>query len=185
MVSVNDFKTGLTIETDGDIWTVVEFQHVKPGKGAAFVRSKLRSLRTGNIQEKTFRAGEKVNNAHIERRKMQYLYASGDVHTFMDMETFDQMELTSEQLKYELNFLKENMEVSITSYGTETLGVEVPNMVELEVKETDPSIKGNTQSGGSKPAVMETGYRLQVPIFIEEGERIVVDTRTGAYASRA
>ncbi|WP_298787805.1 elongation factor P [uncultured Marinococcus sp.] len=185
MVSVNDFKTGLTIETDGDIWTVVEFQHVKPGKGAAFVRSKLRSLRTGNIQEKTFRAGEKVNNAHIERRKMQYLYASGDVHTFMDMETFDQMELTSEQLKYELNFLKENMEVSITSYGTETLGVEVPNMVELEVKETDPSIKGNTQSGGSKPAVVETGYRLQVPIFIEEGERIVVDTRTGAYASRA
>jgi elongation factor P len=116
---------------------------------------------------------------------MQYLYASGDVHTFMDMETFDQMELTSEQLKYELNFLKENMEVSITSYGTETLGVEVPNMVELEVKETDPSIKGNTQSGGSKPAVVETGYRLQVPIFIEEGERIVVDTRTGAYASRA
>ncbi|WP_022793587.1 elongation factor P [Marinococcus halotolerans] len=185
MVSVNDFKTGLTIETDGDIWTVVEFQHVKPGKGAAFVRSKLRSLRTGNIQEKTFRAGEKVNNAHIERRKMQYLYASGDVHTFMDMETFDQMELTSEQLKYELNFLKENMEVSITSYGTETLGVEVPNMVELEVKETDPSIKGNTQSGGSKPAVVETGYRLQVPIFIEEGERIVIDTRTGAYASRA
>ncbi|GEK59356.1 elongation factor P [Marinococcus halophilus] len=185
MVSVNDFKTGLTIETDGDIWTVVEFQHVKPGKGAAFVRSKLRSLRTGNIQEKTFRAGEKVNNAHIERRKMQYLYASGDVHTFMDMETFDQMELTSEQLKYELNFLKENMEVSITSYGTETLGVEVPNTVELEVKETDPSIKGNTQSGGSKPAVVETGYRLQVPIFIEEGERIVVDTRTGAYASRA
>ncbi|SDW22991.1 translation elongation factor P (EF-P) [Marinococcus luteus] len=185
MVSVNDFKTGLTIETDGDIWTVVEFQHVKPGKGAAFVRSKLRSLRTGNIQEKTFRAGEKVNNAHIERRKMQYLYASGDVHTFMDMETFDQMELTSDQLKYELNFLKENMEVSITSYGTETLGVEVPNMVELEVKETDPSIKGNTQSGGSKPAVVETGYRLQVPIFIEEGERIVVDTRTGAYSSRA
>ncbi|MDZ5783020.1 elongation factor P [Marinococcus luteus] len=185
MVSVNDFKTGLTIETDGDIWTVVEFQHVKPGKGAAFVRSKLRSLRTGNIQEKTFRAGEKVNNAHIERRKMQYLYASGDVHTFMDMETFDQMELTSDQLKYELNFLKENMEVSITSYGTETLGVEVPNTVELEVKETDPSIKGNTQSGGSKPAVVETGYRLQVPIFIEEGERIVVDTRTGAYASRA
>lgn len=185
MVSVNDFKTGLTIETDGDIWTVVEFQHVKPGKGAAFVRSKLRSLRTGNIQEKTFRAGEKVNNAHIERRKMQYLYTSGDVHTFMDMETFDQMELTSDQLKYELNFLKENMEVSVTSYGTETLGVEVPNMVELEVKETDPSIKGNTQSGGSKPAVVETGYRLQVPIFIEEGERIVVDTRTGAYASRA
>lgn len=185
MVSVNDFKTGLTIETDGDIWTVVEFQHVKPGKGAAFVRSKLRSLRTGNIQEKTFRAGEKVNNAHIERRKMQYLYTSGDVHTFMDMETFDQMELTSDQLKYELNFLKENMEVSVTSYGTETLGVEVPNMVELEVKETDPSIKGNTQSGGSKPAVVETGYRLQVPIFIEEGERIVVDTRTGTYASRA
>ncbi|SDI31847.1 elongation factor P [Natribacillus halophilus] len=185
MVSVNDFRTGLTIETDGDIWTVVDFQHVKPGKGAAFVRSKLRSLRTGNIQEKTFRAGEKVNRAHIEKNRMQYLYADGDSHAFMDMETFDQIELTSEQLKYELNFLKENMEVQIISYGNETIGIELPNNVELTVIETEPGLKGNTASGGSKPAKLETGYTVQVPLFIEEGEVLVIDTRKGEYTQRA
>ncbi|SDH50758.1 translation elongation factor P (EF-P) [Alteribacillus persepolensis] len=185
MISVNDFKTGLTVEVDNDIWQVVDFQHVKPGKGAAFVRSKLRSLRTGNIQEKTFRAGEKINRAHIERRRMQYLYSSGDTHTFMDTETFDQLELSSKQIEHQLNFLKENMEVQVISYETETLGVEVPNTVELEVTETEPGIKGDTASGGTKPAVLETGYTVQVPFFVNEGDVLVIDTRSGEYVSRA
>lgn len=185
MVSVNDFSTGLTIEVDNDIWTVVDFQHVKPGKGAAFVRSKLRSLRTGNIQDKTFRAGEKVNRAHIEKNRMQYLYADGDTHAFMNMETFEQIELTSDQIKYELNFLKDNMEVQMISYEEETLGIELPNNVELTVIETEPSIKGNTVSGGSKPAKLETGYTVQVPLFINEGERLIIDTRKGEYTQRA
>ncbi|QQK75913.1 elongation factor P [Salicibibacter cibarius] len=185
MVSVNDFSTGLTIEVDNDIWTVVDFQHVKPGKGAAFVRSKLRSLRTGNIQEKTFRAGEKVNRAHIEKNRMQYLYADGDNHAFMNMETFEQIELSGEQIKYELNFLKDNMEVQMISYENETLGIELPNSVELTVIETEPGIKGNTVSGGSKPAKLETGYTVQVPLFINEGETLVIDTRKGEYTQRA
>ncbi|QQK79766.1 elongation factor P [Salicibibacter cibi] len=185
MVSVNDFSTGLTIEVDNDIWTVVDFQHVKPGKGAAFVRSKLRSLRTGNIQEKTFRAGEKVNRAHIEKNRMQYLYADGDSHAFMNMETFEQIELSGEQLKYELNFLKDNMEVQMISYENETLGIELPNTVELTVIETEPGIKGNTVSGGSKPAKLETGYTVQVPLFINEGETLLIDTRKGEYSQRA
>src|SRR5690625_4908749 len=132
MISVNDFKTGLTIEVDNGIWQVIDFQHVKPGKGAAFVRSKLRNLRTGTTQEKTFRAGEKVSRAHIDNRRMQYLYASGDVHTFMDNESFEQIDLQEAQIEYELQFLKENMEVHVTSFQGETLGVEVPNTVELE-----------------------------------------------------
>ncbi|MGM0523104.1 MAG: elongation factor P, partial [Bacillota bacterium] len=169
MISVNDFKTGLTIEVDNDIWQVVEFQHVKPGKGAAFVRSKLRSLRSGNIQEKTFRAGEKVEKAHIDNRKMQYLYASGEMHTFMDMESYEQLELSQKQIEYELKFLKENMEVNVISYGGEILGVTLPNNVELEVTETEPGIKGDTASGGSKPAIMETGLTVQVPFFINQG----------------
>ncbi|MDA3131126.1 elongation factor P [Aliibacillus thermotolerans] len=185
MISVNDFKTGLTIEVDNDIWQVMEFQHVKPGKGAAFVRSKLRSLRTGSIQEKTFRAGEKVNTAHIERKKMQYLYANGDQHAFMDSETFEQIELSSKQIEHQLNFLKENMEVHVISYESETLGVELPNTVELEVVETEPGIKGDTASGGSKPAVLETGYKVQVPFFVNQGDKLVIDTRSGEYVSRA
>ncbi|MFB5662011.1 elongation factor P [Alteribacillus sp. HJP-4] len=185
MISVNDFKTGLTIEVDNDIWQVMDFQHVKPGKGAAFVRTKLRSLRSGSIQEKTFRAGEKVGKAHIERRKMQYLYASGDVHTFMDNETFDQIELNGDQIQYELKFLKENMEVQIIAYGDETLGLELPNTVELKVTETEPGIKGDTASGGTKPATLETGHSVQVPFFINEGDVLIIDTRKGDYVSRA
>lgn len=185
MISVNDFKTGLTIEVDNDIWQVMEFQHVKPGKGAAFVRSKLRNLRTGVIQEKTFRAGEKVSRAHIERRKMQYLYASGEQHAFMDSETFEQIEFSSSQIEYELNFLKENMEVQVISYESEMIGVELPNTVELEVVDTEPGIKGDTVSGGSKPATLETGYTVQVPLFINQGDKLIIDTRSGEYVSRA
>lgn len=185
MISVNDFKTGLTIEVDNDIWQVLEFQHVKPGKGAAFVRSKLRNLRNGNIQEKTFRGGEKVAKAHIENRKMQYLYASGDLHTFMDMESYEQTEIDAKQISYELKFLKENMEVNIISYQGETIGVSLPNNVELEVTETEPGIKGDTASGGSKPATMETGLTVQVPFFINQGDRLIINTSDGKYVSRA
>ncbi|SDM80721.1 translation elongation factor P (EF-P) [Fictibacillus solisalsi] len=185
MISVNDFRTGLTIEVDGGIWQVMEFQHVKPGKGAAFVRSKLRNLRTGSIQEKTFRGGEKVAKAHIENRRMQYLYASGDTHTFMDNETYEQTELSSAQLEHELKFLLENMVVQIMQYQGETIGVELPNTVELEVTETEPGIKGDTASGGSKPATLETGLIVQVPFFINQGDRLIIDTRSGDYVSRA
>ena len=184
MISVNDFKTGLTIEVDGGIWQVIEFQHVKPGKGAAFVRSKLRNLRTGAIQEKTFRAGEKVSKAHIDNRKMQYLYASGDNHVFMDNETYDQIELPSKQIEHELKFLKENMDVSIMMFQTETLGVQLPTTVTLEVTETEPGIKGDTASGGTKPATVETGLVVQVPFFVNEGDKLIINTTDGSYVSR-
>lgn len=185
MISVNDFKTGLTIEVDGGIWRVLDFQHVKPGKGAAFVRSKLRNLRTGAVQEKTFRAGEKVEKAQIDNRTMQYLYASGDSHVFMDTENYEQVELPSNQIEYELNFLKENMEVHIMMFQGETLGVELPNTVELEVTETEPGIKGDTASGGSKPATVETGLVVQVPFFVNVGDRLIINTSDGSYVSRA
>lgn len=185
MISVNDFKTGLTIEVDGEIWQVMEFQHVKPGKGAAFVRSKLRNLRNGNIAEKTFRGGEKVNTAHIENRKMQYLYASGDSHAFMDTNTYDQIELQTNQIERELQFIKENMEVNILSYNEETIGIDLPKNVELTVTETEPGIKGDTASGGSKPATMETGLVVQVPFFVNEGDVLVINTSDGKYVSRA
>ncbi|WP_164668642.1 elongation factor P [Virgibacillus doumboii] len=185
MISVNDFKTGLTIEVDNEIWQVMEFQHVKPGKGAAFVRSKLRNLRNGNIQEKTFRGGEKVNKAHIENRKMQYLYASGDSHAFMDTQTYDQLEMQTDQLKDKLNFMKESMEVSILTYEGEIIGLELPNNVELAVTETEPGIKGDTASGGTKSATLETGHTVQVPLFINQGDVLVINTSDGKYVSRA
>lgn len=185
MISVNDFKTGLTIEVDGGIWRVLDFQHVKPGKGAAFVRSKLKNLRTGAVQEKTFRAGEKVAKAQIDNRKMQYLYANGDQHVFMDVESYDQIELSASAIEYELKFLKENMEVHIMMYQSETLGVELPNTVVLEVAETEPGIKGDTASGGTKPAVMETGVTVQVPFFVNQGDRLIINTAEASYVSRA
>ncbi|TMW73760.1 elongation factor P [Alteribacter natronophilus] len=185
MISVNDFKTGLTIEVDNGIWQVMDFQHVKPGKGAAFVRSKLKNLRNGSIQEKTFRAGEKVAKAHMENRKMQYLYASGSTHTFMDTQSYEQLELPEEQIKTQLNYLKENMEVQILIYEGETIGVDVPLNVQLEVTETEPGIKGDTASGGTKPATLETGLTVQVPFFINQGDVLIIDTRDGKYVSRA
>ncbi|QED48593.1 elongation factor P [Cytobacillus dafuensis] len=185
MISVNDFRTGLTIEVDNGIWRVMDFQHVKPGKGAAFVRSKLRNLRNGAVQEKTFRAGEKVAKAQIDNRKMQYLYANGDQHVFMDNESYEQIELPTATIEYELKFLKENMEVQIMMYNTETLGVELPKSVELEVIETEPGIKGDTASGGSKPAKLETGLTVQVPFFINQGDKLIINTDEGTYVSRA
>ncbi|MDN4593307.1 elongation factor P [Polycladomyces subterraneus] len=185
MISVNDFRTGLTIELDGDVWQVLEFQHVKPGKGAAFVRSKLRNLRNGNIQERTFRAGEKVPRAHVETRQMQYLYESGGEYTFMDNETYEQISLPAERLEREIKFLKENMNVNIMIYQGETIGVQLPNTVELEVTDTEPGIKGDTATGGSKSATLETGLVVQVPLFVNVGDRLIIDTRSGEYVSRA
>lgn len=185
MISVNDFRTGLTVIVDGELYRVLDFQHVKPGKGAAFVRSKLRNLRNGNVTEKTFRAGEKVEKAMVENRKMQYLYAQGDAHVFMDLESYEQIELGADQIEYELKFLKENMEVFIQSYQGEMLGVELPNTVELKVIETEPGIKGDTASGGSKPAKLETGLTVQVPFFVNEGDTLVINTSDGSYVSRA
>ncbi|CAG7612625.1 Elongation factor P [Paenibacillus solanacearum] len=185
MISVNEFKTGLTIEVEGDLFTVIDFQHVKPGKGAAFVRSKLKNIRNGNTVERTFRAGENVNRAHIENREMQYLYASGQEHSFMDTETYDQFSLTNKQIEWELNFLKENMMIHIMSYQGEILGINLPNSVDLKVVETEPGIKGNTATGATKSAKVETGLNVQVPLFINEGDVLLIDTREGKYISRA
>ena len=185
MISVNDFRTGLTILIDGQLYRVLDFQHVKPGKGAAFVRSKLRNLRNGNVTEKTFRAGEKVEKAQIDNRKMQYLYAQGDAHVFMDMESYEQSELAGAQIEEELKYLLENMEVHIQSYQGEILGVELPNTVVLEVAETEPGIKGDTASGGTKPAKMQTGLMVNVPFFVNEGDKLIVNTTDGSYVSRA
>ncbi|WP_416149545.1 elongation factor P [Salipaludibacillus sp. HK11] len=184
MISVNDFKTGLTVEVDNDIYQVIEFQHVKPGKGAAFVRSKLRNMRNGNIQEKTFRAGEKIEKAHIENSKMQYLFSSGGVHSFMDTSSYEQLELPTERISHQLKYLVENMEVQVLQYGSEILGVEVPQSVKLTVTETEPGIKGDTASGGTKPATVETGLTVQVPFFVNEGDVLIIDTREGKYVSR-
>ncbi|WDL97016.1 elongation factor P [Alicyclobacillus sp. ALC3] len=185
MISSNDFRTGTTIEVDSQIFRVIEFMHVKPGKGAAFVRTKLKNVKTGAVREQTFRAGEKVPRARIETREMQYLYAESDMYTFMDTETFEQIQISKAQLEYELNFLKENMNCYIVMHDGASIGVDLPNTVELEVVSTEPGIKGDTATGGSKPATMETGYTLQVPLFINEGDRLLIDTRSGNYISRA
>lgn len=185
MISVNDFRTGLTILVEGNLYRVIDFQHVKPGKGAAFVRSKLRNLRNGNVVEKTFRAGEKVEKAMVENRKMQYLYAQGDEHVFMDMESYDQTTLSATQIEDELKYLLENMELHIQSYQGEMIGIELPNTVTLVVAETEPGIKGDTASGGSKPAKMETGLMVNVPFFVNEGDKLIINTTDGSYVSRA
>lgn len=185
MISTNDFKTGLTVEIDGDAYQVVDFQHVKPGKGSAFVRSKLKNIRTGAVVEKTFNAGEKLPKARIDRREFQYLYNDGSVYNFMDMETYDQTGMTGEQLGDATRYLKENMVINVMTYQGKPIGVDLPNYVELEVVETAPGIKGDTASGGSKPATLETGYVVQVPFFINVGDVLQIDTRSGQYLKRA
>mgnify|MGYP004465680217 FL=1 len=185
MISVNDFKNGLTIEFDNDLWRIVEFQHVKPGKGSAFVRSTLKNLRTGSVQEKTFRSTEKVEKAQIDTKSMQFLYADGDDYNFMDNETYEQLALTKTQLGDALKYLKENMVVNIIMHGSETLGIDLPKTVDLEVADTEPGIRGNTSSGGSKPATMETGVVVQVPFFINKGDLLTINTTDGSYISRA
>ena len=185
MISVNDFKNGLTIEVNHDLWRIVEFQHVKPGKGGAFVRSKLKNLRTGAVQEKTFRATEKVEQAQIDNKKMQYLYADGNSYVFMDTTTYEQLALPQEVMGDALNYLTENMDVNVIMHDGETLGIELPNVVDLKVTATEPGIKGDTSSGGSKPATMETGLVVQVPFFVNVGDLLTINTTDGTYSSRA
>ncbi len=185
MISTNEFHNGLTIELEGEVYTIVEFQHVKPGKGAAIVRSKLRNFRTGHITEKTFRAGDKVQKAHLERREVEFLYKDGDHLVVMDTENYEQMNLTPDQVGDKSKYLKENDRFTVIFYKEEVLGIEVPYTVELKVAETEPGVKGDTASGGSKPATLETGVVVQVPFFINEGDVLRIDTRTGEYIERA
>lgn len=185
MISSNDFRTGVTIEIDNDVWQVVDFQHVKPGKGAAFVRAKLKNIRTGAVVERTFNAGEKLPKARVDNRQMQYLYENGDAYVFMDNETYDQSEISKEQLGNAVNFLKENMTISVMFFQGTIIGVDLPNSVELTVIETEPGIKGDTATGGTKPATLETGYLVRVPLFINVGDVLRIDTRSGAYIERA
>ena len=185
MISSNDFRPGVTVEIDGNVWQVVDFQHVKPGKGAAFVRTKMKNLQTGSVVERTFNAGEKVPKAHVDRRRMQYLYESDGSYTFMDNETYDQVELNLEQLGDAKNFLLENMEVSIMFFQGIVIGIDLPVAVELRVVETDPGIRGDTATGGNKPGVGGTGYTLKLPRFIEVDEVLRIYTRTGQYIERA
>lgn len=184
MISTNDFKTGVTIELDGVAYQVIDFQHVKPGKGAAFVRAKIKNVETGQVLERTFRAGEKVPRAHIERKDMQYLYSTGDVYTFMDMETYEQYSLSREQLEHSLPYLKENETVTVVFYKGKVIGIELPNTVDLKVVQTAPDVRGDTASGGGKPATLETGLVVTVPFFVKEGDTVRVDTRTGEYVTR-
>lgn len=185
MISSTDFRTGLTIEIDGAVWQIVEFQHVKPGKGAAFVRTKMKNVVTGAVIERTFNPNEKMPPAHLDTRKMQYLYESDGMYTFMDQETFEQEEISKEQLGDALNYLLEEMEVSVQSYKGRIIGISLPNSVVLEVTECEPSVKGNTATGATKMATVQTGYEVRVPLFVNEGDKLRIDTRTGAYIERA
>jgi len=185
MISTSDFRTGLTFEYDGEVVTLVEFQHVKPGKGAAFVRTKLRKLKSGGTIELTFRPGEKFQKAHVERKEMQYLYEDGDNWTFMDTTSFEQVSIPVASLEDAPKYLKENEVTGIMFYNGEVIGVDLPNTVILEVTATEPGIKGDTASGGSKPATLETGTVIQVPFFVNEGDKLIIDTRTGQYVQRA
>ncbi len=185
MISTNDFRTGLTIELEGEVYQIIDFQHVKPGKGAAFVRCKLKNMHSGTIIEKTFSPGDKFPRGRIDRREYQYLYNDGSDYNFMDMETYDQAVLSSEQLGDAVKYLKENMVINVLIFQGKPIGVDLPNYVELEVIDTTPGIKGDTASGGSKPATLETGYVIQVPFFINTGDILQIDTRTGQYIKRA
>ncbi len=184
MISTADFKNGLTIALEGDLFQIVEFQHVKPGKGGAFVRTRLRNLRNGSTLERTFRAGEKMEQAILERRSLEFLYSSGDEFVFMDTETFEQMSLPAKVIGDQARYLKENLAISIVFHEEEIIGIELPHTVELKVVQTDPGLKGDTATGGSKPAKVETGATINVPLFINEGDIIRVDTRSGQYLER-
>lgn len=184
MTSAGDFRKGVTIDIDGAVWQIVDFQHVKPGKGAAFVRTKLKNAMTGQTLERTFNPTDKYPLAHIERKDMQYLYNDGELYYFMDNETFEQMPLNHDFVEEAINFIVENMSVTVAFYQGKAFSVDAPNFVELTITETDPGFKGDTATGGTKPAVLETGYRINVPLFIEQGDKIRVDTRSGDYMER-
>ena len=184
MVSAGDFKNGLTIQFENNIYQIIEFQHVKPGKGAAFVRCKLKNIKNGGVVEKTFRPTEKFENAHIERTEMQYLYNDGELFYFMDNETFDQIALGPDVIGDSLKFVKENENVKICSHKGNVFSVEPPLFVELAITETEPGFKGDTAQGATKPAIVETGATVMVPLFVETGDVLKIDTRTGEYLSR-
>ena len=184
MVSAGDFKNGLTVEIEGNIYQILDFQHVKPGKGAAFVRTKLKNIINGGVVEKTFRPTEKFETAHIDRKDMQYLYSDGDLYNFMDMETFDQLAVNADVVGDSLKFVKENDTVKVISHEGNVFAIEPPITVELRVTETEPGVKGDTATGATKPAILETGAKIMVPLFVNQGDTIKIDTRTGEYLSR-
>ena len=185
MISAGDFRNGVTFEMDGNVVSIIEFQHVKPGKGAAFVRTKMRNVITGAVTETTFNPSDKFENAYIERKDMQYLYQDGDLYYFMDNETYEQIPISAKVLGDNFKFVKENMECKVLSYKGNVFGVEPPTFVELQVTKTDPGFKGDTATNATKPATLETGAEIKVPLFIDEGEMIRIDTRTGEYMERA
>ena len=184
MISTADFRNGAKIEIDGEPFIIIEFQHVKPGKGGAFVRTKLKSLKTGSVMDRTYRSGEKLETPNLEEKNMQFLYATGDEYCFMDNDTYEQLSMTSAQLGSNKDWLKENMVIKVLYHNDNPIGVEVPMFVELKVVQADPGVKGDTASGGTKPATLETGAVVKVPLYLEEGEVIRVDTRTGEYMER-
>ena len=184
MVVAGDFKNGITIEYENNIWQVIEFQHVKPGKGSPFVRTKLKNIKSGGVIEKSFRPTEKFPQAHIERKDYQYLYADGDLYNFMDVETYDQISLSKDNVGDSLKFVKENEMVKLVSHAGEVFAIEPPLFVELVITESEPGVKGDTATGATKPAVVETGATVMVPLFVNQGDTIKIDTRTGEYLSR-
>ena len=184
MLSAGDFRNGATFDMDGSVFQIIEFQHVKPGKGAAFVRTKIRNVITGSVTERTFNPSDKFPEAYIDRNDMQYLYNDGELYYFMDVETFEQMPLNKEKLSDNFSFVKENTVVKIISYKGNVFGVEPPMFVELEVIETDPGFKGDTVNNTLKPATLETGIEIRVPLFVERGDVLKIDTRTGEYLER-
>jgi elongation factor P len=184
MASTADFRNGMTIIIDKDLYNIIEFQHVKPGKGGAFVRTKLKNVRTGRVIDRTFRAGESVDAARLERRKMQYLYRSGDQLFFMDTGTFDQITISEETMGKDVQYLAESGAVDVVFHQDQVVGVELPIFVELKVKQTEPGVRGDTAAGGSKPATLESGAVVQVPFFIDIGDTLRVDTRKGIYIER-
>ena len=185
MISAGDFRNGVTFEMDGQVVSIIEFQHVKPGKGAAFVRTKIRNVITGSVVEKTFNPNDKYPTAFIDRKDMEYSYSDGDLYYFMDTETWEQIPINASILGDNFKFVKENMVCKVLSYKGNVFGVEPPNFVELQVTQTDPGFAGNTATNATKPATLETGAEIKVPLFIEEGEMIKIDTRTGEYLGRA
>lgn len=184
MISSNDFRPGVTIVLDGAVWRVVEFLHVKPGKGSAFVRTKLKNAQTGSVVERTFRAGETVPQANLEKSTMQHTYKEGDDYVFMDMETYEESRLNANQIGDRVKYLKDGMEVNVVRWNDDVLDVELPNSVVLEIVQTDPGVRGDTATGGTKPAIVETGATVMVPLFITTGERIRIDTRNDTYLGR-
>ena len=185
MISAGDFRNGVTFEMDGNVVQIIEFQHVKPGKGAAFVRTKIRNVISGSVTEKTFNPTDKFPTAYVERKDMQYLYSDGDLYYFMDNETYENIPISKDVLGDNFKFVKENMDCKVLSYKGKVFGVEPPFFIELEVTQTDPGFKGDTATNATKPAVLETGAEIRVPLFINEGEMIRIDTRTGEYMERA